>query len=442
MSGTAADINYILSTDAGRTALEIAYTQGKGERMLYAEKMTELGGALGSESTSGRGEVYAKSTMRQESDPASQIISLNAAATGTDAILYNVLQNDRSIRAYVDTETARIFFGDNAQDIFGTVLHEDYHWYNALDAEGARTLQEHALEYLAKSSGYESLDEMIRAKLRDYSAQSLTYEQAAEELVADAWRGIFDSEESFKRWVTFQRGQAEKNADKSGAIHKVMEQVRQMLDTLIGRAKEVLTADPDDRAALKAKRLAEAEKRTLQDEYFAHAEKAMDNLRAAKENAAALKTESAAEKQGVRFSILKDKAGETYIKIDEDILKDVPQEEWKSTVKQAIKERFPNGFKRNDWTIENTKESRKEFVWSKYTKALQWESANAYADKMRIAPIWTRSFGRQTKYTVSLRTTRMRKQFNRGKIKIQVGQNAYEADDADGHQNGPAGDIL
>ena len=303
MSGTAADINYILSTDAGRTALEIAYTQGKGERMLYAEKMTELGGALGSESTSGRGEVYAKGTMRQESDPASQIISLNAAATGTDAVLRDVLQNDRSIRAYVDTETARIFFGDSAQDIFGTVLHEDYHWYNALDAEGARTLQEHALEYLAKSSGYESLDEMIRAKLRDYSAQSLTYEQAAEELVADAWRGIFDSEESFKRWVTFQRGQAEKNAGKSGAIHKVMEQVRQMLDGLISRAKEVLTIDPDNRAALKAKRLAEAEKRTLQEEYFAHAEKAMDNLRSVKENAAALKTESAAEGRGVRYSI-------------------------------------------------------------------------------------------------------------------------------------------
>ena len=303
MSGTAADINYILSTDAGRTALEIAYTQGKGERMLYAEKMAGLGGTLGSESTSGRGEVYAKGTMRQESDPASQIISLNAAATGTDAVLRDVLQNDRNIRAYVDTETARIFFGDSAQDIFGTVLHEDYHWYNALDTEGARTLQEHALEYLAKSSGYESLDEMIRAKLRDYSAQSLTYEQAAEELVADAWRGIFDSEESFKRWVTFQRGQAEKNAGKSGAIHKVMEQVRQMLDGLISRAKEVLTIDPDDRAALKAKRLAEAEKRTLQDEYFAHAEKAMDNLRTAKENAAALKTESAAEKQGARFKL-------------------------------------------------------------------------------------------------------------------------------------------
>jgi hypothetical protein len=428
MSGTAEDINYILSTDAGRTALEIAYTQGKGERMLYAEKMTELGGALGSESTSGRGEVYAKGTMRQESDPASQIISLNAAATGTDAILYNVLQNDRSIRAYVDTETARIFFGDNAQDIFGTVLHEDYHWYNALDAEGARTLQEHALEYLAKSSGYESLDEMIRAKLRDYSAQSLTYEQAAEELVADAWRGIFDSEESFKRWVTFQRGQAEKNAGKSGAIHKVMEQVRQMLDTLIGRAKEVLTADPDDRAALKAKRLAEAEKRTLQDEYFAHAEKAMDNLRAAKENAAALKTESAAEKQGVRFSILKDKAGETYIKIDEDILKDVPQEEWKSTVKQAIKERFPNGFERNGWTILNHKDGRNEFVWSKSTKALQWENAEAYADKMRMASNLDEIIKTADEVYREPAHHKNAEAFNRGKIKVMIGPNAYEAD--------------
>ena len=44
-----------------------------------------------------------------------------------------------------------------------------------------------------------------------------------------------------------------------------------MLDGLISRAKEVMTIDPDGRAALKAKRLAEAEKRTLQDEYFTHA---------------------------------------------------------------------------------------------------------------------------------------------------------------------------
>lgn len=83
-----------------------------------------------------------------------------------------------------------------------------------------------------------------------------------------------------------------------GSIHKVMNRVKNLLSDIISRAKEVLTIDPSNAAALKAKRLAEAQRRILQDEYFAHAEKAMDTLRAAKENAAALKAESAAEQQG------------------------------------------------------------------------------------------------------------------------------------------------
>lgn len=103
------------------------------------------------------------------------------------------------------------------------------------------------------------------------------------------------------RWAEFQRAQAEKNAGKAGTIHKVMTAVKEMLNGIISRAKEALTLDPENRAALKAQRLAEAEKRALQDAYFAHAEKAMDNLRAAKENAAALKSEGAA--QGVRFQL-------------------------------------------------------------------------------------------------------------------------------------------
>lgn len=110
------------------------------------------------------------------------------------------------------------------------------------------------------------------------------------------------------RWAEFQRAQAEKNAGKAGTIHKVMTAVKEMLNGIISRAKEALTLDPENRAALKAQRLAEAEKRALQDAYFAHAEKAMDNLRAAKENAAALKSEGAAPggavpaARGKRFS--------------------------------------------------------------------------------------------------------------------------------------------
>ena len=306
-SGMAANVNYVLGNLKGRNALEIAYTYGRDAAETRWAK-SQLGGTLTEQSLTGRGETIYKGTLRNANDAGSQVIELNAAATGTTAVLKNVLQNgagqaDSRVRAYVDTETARIFFGDSVQDTFGTVLHEDYHWYNALDSEGAKTLQDHALLYLARSSGFETVDEMIREKMTDYAQQNLTYEEAAEELVGDAWRGIFSNESDFKRWVEFQRGQAEKNSGKTGAIHKVMNRVKEMLDGIVSRAKEVLTLDPDNRAALKAQRLAENERRILQDEYFAHAEKAMDNLRSAKENAAALKNESAAEGRSVRFQL-------------------------------------------------------------------------------------------------------------------------------------------
>ena len=306
------NVNMVLEKSTGRNVLEQAYLYGKGEREARAQQMKKLGGALGAQSTSGEGVTYYRGTLRPEDAVASQIIRLNAQGTGTDAVLKSVLNGpdgapNANVRAYVDTETARIFFGDSAQDVFSTVLHEDYHWYNALDAEGAKTLQDHALLYLAQKNGYENIDEMIRAKMGDYAAQSLTYEQAAEELVADAWGGIFDSEESVRRWAQFQRAQADKNAGRAGGIHKVMQQVKTMLENIISKAKEVLRIDPENTAARKAQRLAEAEKRALQEEYFAHAEKAMDNLRAAKasenKNAAALKTEDAAEKLGTRFEI-------------------------------------------------------------------------------------------------------------------------------------------
>ena len=431
-SGMAANVNYVLGNLKGRNALEIAYTYGRDAADTRWAK-SQLGGTLTEQSLTGRGETIYKGTLRNANDAGSQVIELNAAATGTTAVLKNVLQNgagqaDSRVRAYVDTETARIFFGDSAQDTFGTVLHEDYHWYNALDSEGAKTLQNHALLYLARSSGFETVDEMIREKMTDYAQQDLTYEEAAEELVGDAWRGIFSNESDFKRWVEFQRGQAEKNSGRAGTIRTVMNRVKEMLGGIISRAKEVLTLDPDNRAALKAQRLAENERRILQDEYFAHAEKAMDNLRSAKENAAAPKTESAAEERNIRFSIQKDADGESYIKIDEDILNGVPQEDWKTVVKQAIKERYPNGFERNGWTILNHKDGRSEFVRSKSTMALQRTNEETYADKMRMAANLDEIIKTADEVYREPANHKNAEAFNRGKIKIVVGQNAYEAD--------------
>ena len=297
MNGLAVNTDYVLAQPGGAAALKIAWLQGKGEAEAGAVQTGTLGGALSAKSVSGSGRVLYKGTMRTADEVATKLIELNARATDTDAVLKAVLEGDERVKAYVDTAAGQIFFADSAGDVFGTALHEDWHWYNALDTEGAKAVQQHVMEYLAKSEGFENIDELIQNKLSDYAQQGLTYGEAAEELVADAWRGIFDSEESFKRWVEFQRGQAEKNAGRAGTIRKVMNAVKDLLSDIVSRAKEVLAKDPENRAALKAQRLAEAEKRALQEEYFAHAEKAMDALRAAKENAATLENKGAAKER-------------------------------------------------------------------------------------------------------------------------------------------------
>ena len=301
MNGLAVNTDYVLAQPGGAAALKIAWLQGKGEAEAGTVQTGTPGGALSAKSVSGSGRVLYKGTMRTADEVATKLIELNARATDTDTVLKAVLEGDERVKAYVDTAAGQIFFADSAGDVFGTVLHEDWHWYNALDTEGAKAVQQHVLEYLAKSEGFENIDELIRNKLSDYAQQGLTYGEAAEEMVADAWRGIFDSEESFKRWVEFQRGQAEKNAGRAGTIRKVMNAVKDLLSDIVSRAKEVLAKDPENKAALKAQRLAEAEKRALQDEYFAHAEKAMEKLRAAKENAAALENKGAAKK--VKFQL-------------------------------------------------------------------------------------------------------------------------------------------
>ena len=304
-SGIARNVNYVLAQQGGETALRAAFVQGQGELEAGTAMQGVLGGALSERSTSGAGRVYYEGSMREEGSVGNQLIRLNAQATGTDAVLKDVLQHDTRVRAYMDSATGRIFFADSAGDVFGTILHEDNHWYNSWDAEGAKQFQEHALLYLAKSEGYETVDEMIRGKMADYARQELTYNEAAEELVGDALREVFGDKEGFRAWVKFQAAQAEKNAGKSGAIRKAMDTVKGLLENVLQRAKEVLETDPENRAALRAKRLAQEERQILQKEFFEHAGKAMDNLRAAKENAGAVQRTGEAGEAGkpVRYQL-------------------------------------------------------------------------------------------------------------------------------------------
>lgn len=81
---------------------------------------------------------------------------LNAAGTGTDAILKSVLLGpdgspSERVKAYADTETGRIFFGDRERRRVWHGATRGLPLVQRSGSEGAKAVQEHALEYLRRA---------------------------------------------------------------------------------------------------------------------------------------------------------------------------------------------------------------------------------------------------------------------------------------------------
>lgn len=276
-------VNQILAAPGGAEALQQVFNQG------LIEGLQESGygqAGLADASRAGTAE-YADNTLIPDEDRA--LIDLFAAASDTAVTVSQKLENDAG--GYVDTALGQVFFGAEAgADTFGTVLHESNHWYNAWDEAGGRELQTELLKYQAQQMGFESVDELAQQYIQKYqqAGEPLTYAQACEEITGDALRGVFDTEESFKRWVNHQKSLAQQNAGQRSTLQKVMDSVRDLLDKIIGKAKSILSRAPDNAAAKQARALAESQKRALEELYYKHAETAMEaerQARAANENA-------------------------------------------------------------------------------------------------------------------------------------------------------------
>ena len=268
----------------GADALRLAWMQGRGEYEAgAAEPSAEgLGGRLTEKSLKAKGKIRYEGSLRMDSEEATKLIALNAAATGTDAVLVNAMMTPTGTRsaranAAIDTETGKIFFGDEAEDVLGSVLHEDLHWYNSFDKEGGMAFQRSMLGALAAEYGQEDVESLRAEYRRRYF--NLSESQVDEEMVADAVRGLFTEPEHLRRWTEVQRKEAERNGDKRGIIRKVMDSVRGMLDEILKKAKELLRIDPENRAALRAKGMAEERKEILREEYYQHMEKAGEKRR-------------------------------------------------------------------------------------------------------------------------------------------------------------------
>lgn len=133
----------------------------------------------------------------------------------------------------------------------------------------------------------------------------------------------------------------------------------------------------------------------------------------------------------MEYAIRRDEKGKPVVSVEEDILAGVPQKDWARTVKQALKEKFPNGVTVGSNQIQITGKSRNEITNSKDTMWLKSNQSGVYADKMRAAnnadEILQASIDYVSEKPAHERTDDI-VDFGRGKVQLEVGGQMYDAD--------------
>ena len=279
-------VRQVLATgETGRLALEMAYTQGRGEAERYKEtKAAELGrkpdaAALREDA----GTLYngdgAESESRRAGD---ELIRLTAGANGLAAQRVTEGIKNRA-KGLIQSGIGKVFYSGEADT--ATVLHETFHAANSWDSAGAQEMIDTFEHYLVKQNGMDSVMQLVESYLDRYekAGQSLTYNQAMEEITADAMQSIFGSEESFRNYLRQQALEAQLNASALGKCQRVMEKIGTMLEKVLTDIKSLLVKEPTNAAARAAKTLTETQLKDLQQLWFNHQTDAGESYRAALE---------------------------------------------------------------------------------------------------------------------------------------------------------------
>ena len=293
--------------DAGRTALNIAFLQGKGEAEHYREvKAAQLGQRPGKAALHDEAGIYYKAdgSVSGGTKAEDAFIELSAKASGVAAqrVVKGLAKNAKGL---LQSAAGRVFYSSEADA--GTVMHETLHELNSWDSKGAQELIDRFEQYLVQQNGMDSVQQLVQGYLDRYAnaGQKLTYNQAMEEITADAVRTIFGTEESFKTFLRVQAAEAKMNAQAQGRCERVMQKIETLLQKVLADIKTVLGREPDNAAARAAKTLTEQQLADLRELYFDHQIKAGANYRAALEANGGMEKAAAADAAAAegRYSI-------------------------------------------------------------------------------------------------------------------------------------------
>lgn len=147
--------------------------------------------------------------------------------------------------------------------------------------------------------------------------------------------------------------------------------------------------------------------------------------------AAAQNSKNAAGEGGVRYSIEKTTDNKSFVEVDEDILDGVPKKDWVSTVKENLKNKFPDGITVGNNDIRIDKQSRQEMTFSGYMKWLYSHDPQLHSDKLRATNNADEILLATTDWVnEGLNHPRKDKiaDFARGNVLLRVGGNDYTAE--------------
>ncbi|MCD8007582.1 MAG: hypothetical protein LUF68_01340 [Clostridiales bacterium] len=156
-----------------------------------------------------------------------------------------------------------------------------------------------------------------------------------------------------------------------------------------------------------------------------------DTRQAAQTQETAQATESTTGPPEGKTSISYDRENRPFVTVEEDILAGVPREDWVKTVKDNLREKFPDGVTVGNSEIQIDSHTRREMTWSRYSQWLRNENPDLFADKLRATNNADEIlFASRDYINEGLNHTRKDdiRSFARGTVQLRIGRHDYKAD--------------
>lgn len=386
----------------------------------HANRLTELINRNGRADTSGVG-VYADSGTDVSHIPQELINTLGNLSQKTGR---NIIISDRladGVNGVARDGNIILSSEISSQKILATALHEAGHMIKKTNPTEWRTLSDFVSDYLVRKGV--DLNKMIDRTIERYGNRlqadehENTRDAALEEIVCDTLMSIASDEKALNIALRTKQNKAK---------------IAAAIKSLIAKVKDWLISKSTNYGA----------------KTFAKDLEALENLAQRFSEAADTAKENITEQTEVqngekidveKFSVEYTDDNKPVVVITDNILKGVPKKDWITTVKKTISNKFKNGIPIKGRLIKVNKDTGNEYTNSSYTQRIRSTNSTVYKNKLKAANNLDEIIISSTNYiNEALNHPRKDniKQFARGNVLMEIGNNQYRAEVIIGYTGG------